>query len=265
MKNLKNYIGVWLILTVALIAIVTLAFVDEIKVGDLSLKQAPIKETLLAAADTAKNEKKDSVKSESGKDDVVSAQTDTVPKSILIFGDSMTWNLALRLAEYAHANGHTVHTINWDSSNTKIWAESDTLSYFLKKHNVSYVFVSLGSNELYLSKPDRHKPYVETILNQIGDIPYIWIGPPNWTKDSGLNDMLESTCAPKSFFRSAGMTFQRKKDGRHPTKESSADWMDSVVRWMPKSAHPIVMNLPPDSLKINSTKMANITPLKPKR
>ena len=41
------------------------------------------------------------------------------------------------------------------------------------------------------------------------------------------------------------MKFERGKDGAHPTKESAAEWMDSVVRWMPAhSIHPIKLDMP---------------------
>ena len=262
MQKFKKYIGLWLILAVGLIAVTVISFLDDIKIGDFTLKKAPVKETLLA-----QREGEDSL-STASKDDIVDEkknEVDSLPQSLLIIGDSMTWNLALRLAEYAEANGHQIHTINWDSSNTKIWVESDTLQYFIKKYNATYIFISLGANELYLKKPDSHKKYVQEIIGKTGGLPYIWIGPPNWKEDTGLNDMIASACAPGTFFRTEGMSFKRRKDGIHPTKESSALWMDSVIRLMPKSAHPILMNLPPDTMKIDTHRKANITILQPKK
>lgn len=175
--------------------------------------------------------------------------TDSAPQSIFIFGDSMTFNLALRLAQYAKQNGHKINSVNWDSSNTKIWAESDTLAFYIDKFKPTQIFISLGSNELYFKKPESRLPYIEKILEMIDTIPYVWIGPPNWKEDSGINDLLAKTCKPGSFFRSEGMTFKRKKDNIHPTRESSALWIDSIVRWLPKSAHPFVADVPSDSIK----------------
>lgn len=173
---------------------------------------------------------------------------DSASQSLLIIGDSMTLNLAYRLAEYAKQNGHTLHSVNWDSSNTKIWAGCDTLDNFIRRYDVTFVFVSLGSNELYIKNPSSREPYVKAILDKIGDLPYVWIGPPNWKEDSGINDMLESMCRPGAFFRSAGMEFERKKDKIHPTRRASALWIDSIMRWMPKSAHPILADVPSDSI-----------------
>lgn len=249
----SNYFGLWLLLVLALVLMVGVAFIpDDLSIGRYTVKKAPLKETLLSD----KTSLPDSLDVMS--DSLVIREielvpkpvaTDSVPKSILLFGDSMTYNLALRLSTYAAQNGHSLHAVNWDSSNTKIWADTDTLLYYIKKYQADFIFISLGSNELYFKKPELRLPYVKRILDMIGETPYIWIGPPNWKEDSGINDMLQATCAPGSFFRSAGMEFKRKKDKIHPTREASALWIDSIMRWMPKSRHPILADFPADSLK----------------
>lgn len=250
----SSYTGLWLLLAVALAVVLVVAFADDITLGSWTVRKAPVREALL----TDKNIPPpltgqaliDSLEAEAAK---VEVKTDSTPQSILLIGDSMTLNLAIRLAKYAIVNGHQFHAVNWDSSNTKIWAESDTLDYFIRKFNATYIFISLGSNELYLTKPDTHRKYVDKILQRIGDRPYVWIGPPNWKEDAGINDMIQAACAPGAFFRSAGMTFERKRDKIHPTREASALWIDSVARWMPHSAHPILMNIPPDTIgKVNA-------------
>lgn len=251
----SNYLGLWLLLAVALLAFVTVSFCDDLTIGGHTFKKAPIAEALFPTdtltSDSAYiNLQTDSVMIQPA---AVRAETDSLPKSILLFGDSMTLNLAMRLAKYAAVNGHRFHAVNWDSSNTKIWAESDTLDHFIKKFDADYIFISLGSNELYFKKPESRLPYVRRILSKIGDIPYVWIGPPNWKKDTGINDMLQQACAPGSFFRSEGMEFKRKADKIHPTRSSSALWIDSVMRWLPKSSHPILAAAPPDSVgKVNT-------------
>ena len=249
----SKYTGVWLLLPCALVVVVLVSFSDDITVGEWTIKKAPIAETLfpeqeseydltqqnLASLDIIPNEEIE----------INEVVVDSMPKSILLFGDSMTLNLAHRLSKYAKQNGHDLHSINWDSSNTKIWAETDTLSHYLKEFKPDYIFISLGSNEVYFKNPEKRIPYVKKILEKIGDIPYVWIGPPNWNEDTKINDMLEAVCAPGTFFRSQGMNFKRKKDNIHPTRSSSALWMDSIMRWLPKSAHPILADLPDDSLK----------------
>lgn len=244
----SNYFGLWMLLAISLLAIVIYSFSEDIHFGEYAVKKAPIAERLLGGSE----ENTDSVVGIYDEIEPVvlkkEVELDTVPKNILLFGDSMTLNLALRLARYARQNGHDFHAINWDSSNTKIWAESDTLEYFMKEYKPDFIFISLGSNEVYFKKPETRLPYVKTILSKIGDIPYVWIGPPNWNEDTGINDMLERVCTPGAFFRSQGMDFKRKADKIHPTRQASALWIDSIMRWMPKSSHPILADVPSDSL-----------------
>lgn len=222
----------------------------DVRIHDWTVKKAPIKDVLLA-----EEVEEDSVLSVDSVA-ILEAEllreellTDSMPQSIFIFGDSMTFNLALRLAQYAKHNGHTINSVNWDSSNTKIWAEHDTLKYYIEKFRPTQIFISLGSNELYLKNPETRVPYVKKILEVIDTIPYVWIGPPNWKEDTGINDMLQRICKNGSFFRSAGIEFKRKKDNIHPTRESSAKWIDSVMRWIPKSSHPFLVETPADSIK----------------
>lgn len=250
-----GYAGLWALLAVALAVIIGISFHDDITLGGWTVKKAPFKETLTATS--ADRERKGGTKGVSAAADAPDRgedaaqkvqQTDSAPQSLLIIGDSMTLNLALRLAEYAKHNGHDIHAVNWDSSNTKIWASCDTLDAFINRYDVTYVFISLGSNELYLKNFDSRRPYIESILSKIGDIPYVWIGPPNWKEDAGFNDLLAEMCRPGSFFRTEGMKLDRKKDHIHPTRQASALWIDSIARWMPLSAHPILMDTPPDTI-----------------
>lgn len=238
-----------MLLSLALIVILVVAFVDDIKIGEWTVKKAPVSDYLLKEESgtlISLEESADSINTEDSQPEII--KTDSLPQSLFIFGDSMTFNLALRLAQYAKQNGHTIHSVNWDSSNTKIWAEHDTLAYYIEKYRPTQIFISLGSNELYYKDPETRAPYVKKILEIIDTIPYVWIGPPNWKEDTGINDMLQRICKKRSFFRSAGMQFKRKKDNIHPTRESSAMWVDSIMRWLPESAHPFVANMPSDSI-----------------
>lgn len=247
----RAYIGLWLLLSLGLIAILTISFSDDIQIGNYTLKRAPYREALLRDKEAEAREAAtlDSTLAMQRREmESKEVATDTATQSILIIGDSMTQNLALRLAQYAKANGHTFHSVNWDSSSTVKWGNSQHLAEYIKEYGATFVFISLGANELYIKDPSVHQKHIESILAQVGDLPYIWIGPPNWKEDTGFNDYLESLCRPGAFFRSAGMDFKRKKDGIHPTRESSAEWIDSIVRWMPKSAHPIRMELPSDTI-----------------
>lgn len=246
----SHYTGLWLLVALSLIIFLIISFADDISIGPWTVKKAPFADRLLNEAAAADSLQSDSVATELPAQKRV--ETDSTAKSIFIFGDSMTWNLALRLAQYAKQNGHTIHALNWDSSNTKTWSGCDTLVNNLKRYKVDYVFITLGSNELYLRDPNARLENVKQILAMIDTIPYVWIGPPNWKEDTGFNDMLARTCRPGSFFRTGMMKLDRKADHIHPTKAASAIWVDSIVRWLPKSAHPILMDVPSDTIgKVN--------------
>ena len=173
-------------------------------------------------------------------------ELDTLPKTILLFGDSMLEGLSPRLAAYCRASGHRLYTVIWYSSTSERWGSTDRLRRYIDKLRPDYIFVSLGANELFVSNIiDKRTRYVKKILSDIDTIPYVWIGPPNWKEDTGVNRMIRDNAAPGCFFLSDGMHFNRKKDGAHPTASSASRWMDSVVRWMPEHcAHPILLRVP---------------------
>lgn len=259
----KGYVALWLLLALALSIVTLISFYEEdITIGNYTLKKAPIVEML---GRSKEKELADSIQRQEKLDSIRTAKevekVDSMPQSIFIFGDSMTYNLALRLAKYARQNGHTIHSVNWDSSSTLTWGQCDTLAYYIRKYKPTQIFIALGSNELYLKNLKAREPYIRHILEMIDTIPYVWIGPPNWKADAGINDEIEAMCAPRSFFRSAGMEFKRKADHIHPTAVSSALWMDSIMRWLPKSSHPFLATPPADSIRKANP---NIIFLKPK-
>lgn len=169
---------------------------------------------------------------------------DSTSQRILFIGDSMLEGLGRRVADYAAGNGHTIHTVCWYSSSSKIWAETDTLQYFLRQDKPTFIMICLCSNELFVRDLDQRDAYIKTILKKIGDIPYVWISPPNWKPDTGINDVIISNVGRKRYFDSRDLELERGKDHAHPTFEAAAHWMDLIAEWMSNpdsTAHPILM------------------------
>lgn len=251
-------------LAVAFAVIAALSCFDSVKVLGHDFKTASIMEQLtrhddLWPVDTTACVA-DSVAVEVSRFPV---ETDTVPKTILFIGDSMLEGLSPRLAAYCQENGHRLYTVIWYSSTSEVWGSCDTLTTFVRRFNPDYVMLCLGANELFVRdiKTKRDK-YVKRILSQIGDRPYLWIGPPNWKPDTGINELVAENTAEGCFFLSDGMTFSRKSDGAHPTAASAREWMDSVVRWMPMhSAHPIKMDRP-EELSGKANRVVVLQPVK---
>lgn len=162
---------------------------------------------------------------------------DESPKTVLIIGDSMLEGLTPRLGAYCKASGDTLYAAIWYSSTSELYGESKLISDYIAKYRPDYIFLSLGGNELFVSDvAEKRDKYVKSILAEIGDIPYLWIGPPNWKADTGINELIHKNTPEGCYFRSDGMEFDRKRDGAHPTPESAAAWMDSIIRWMPSHA-----------------------------
>lgn len=151
-----------------------------------------------------------------------------------------------RLAAYADHNGHELYVVIWYSSTSESWGTSDRLRGYISRLNPDYIFICLGANELSVRDiAARRERYVQSIIADIGDIPYLWIGPPNWKPDTGINELVADETDAGCFFLSDGMHFERARDGAHPTRKSAAAWLDSVARWMPQhAAHPIKMDTP---------------------
>ena len=284
----RNYRPLWWLLLTALLIFGIIELAGPLTVGDHELKQTRLVATLTEAkaqtpalktafaGDDTRTPAKDAPRSETvtaadgsaasdgsaGADygspftdgaqfahRALDVPCDTAAKTILFIGDSMLDGLSPRLAAYAKANGHTLYSVIWYSSTSEVWGRSDKLRSYISRLNPDFIFICLGANELNVRDiADKRARYVKKMVSAIGSIPFVWIGPPNWKEDTGINDLIASNVPQGSYFRSNGMHFERKKDGAHPTQASSALWMDSVARWMPRYAsHPIAMDCPSEN------------------
>ena len=223
--------GLLAILIIALAIFAALSVhTDGLELGSSTLKTASFAETLFSPVQASENPKRVATRKTAAtrKDGKATtavpaapvhpkgwrAPMDTTSKTILFIGDSMLEGLGPRLAAYAKHNGHTLVNVIWYSSTTEVWGRTTKLKEYINQFKPNYVFVCLGANELFVSDiKKKRQRYLDNMLSQIGNIPYVWIGPPNWKPDTGINDMLEASCADGSFFLSNGQHFDRAKDG----------------------------------------------------
>jgi lysophospholipase L1-like esterase len=165
---------------------------------------------------------------------------DEAPQRLLILGDSMIDGLLPPLADYAAENGHSVNAVIWYGSRTIDWARGTRLADALRDYRPSFVIFVVGSSELTTRDVEKRATAVRTMLKLVGDRKWIWVGPPNWRKDTGLGALLEREVGAGRYFRSLELSFERKRDGIHPTLGSSRRWMDAVAEWIQlKSSAPI--------------------------
>ncbi len=257
------------ILIIPLCIIIAYSFYDkEFSIGEFVFQKTGISKHFKTDTDSKPNP--DSIKISEvpmtdsiavvKKDEII---CDTTSQRILIFGDSMIEGLSRRLRQYASENNHDVLNVIWYSSSTKIWAQyQDTLTYYLKQFEPTYIMISLGGNELFVRDLDSRDKYIKTILEKVDTIPYIWIGPPNWKEDTGINRLIEQNVGTHRYFPSKDLAFERKKDGAHPTYTSASKWMDSVAVWITNSSRYRIKMDSPEPNAERAGKVVLLQPLK---
>lgn len=244
--DLPPFVALWLLLFVTLVVFLIYSFSDSLSLGTTEIKQSTFKDHLLSEnIDQTDSITPDSLSLEA---ETHIEGPDTTVHKVLLFGDSMTILVANRIAYYGEQNNYDVVSVTWYSSSTKVWGETDTLSYFIKEYQPDFIIATLGANELFIRDIDQRKQYVQNLMKQCGKIPLIWIGPPNWKDDTGINDMLASTLPKGTFFLTKGIEMDRISDHVHPTQKAADLWADSIMRWIPSTPHPILSSYP-DSVK----------------
>lgn len=243
---------VLLILISATVALVAYALLGPDTDSEYALKKLDLT-ALEEGADVAENAERaapapDSIKTEliAEAEKPPTASPDTTPQNILFFGDSMLEGLCRRFIDYTEENGHKLHTVIWYSSTSEIWATTDTLQHYIDKYKPTYIVVCLGGNELFVRDVAKRKKYLRQIVERIGDTPFVWISPPNWKKDTGINDAIIEAVGRDRYFDSTHLTLERGSDHAHPTYPAAAKWMDLVAKWLESDSvrHPIVMKWP---------------------
>lgn len=248
-KYKQTYLWLWVLLAVGLAVVCGFSFFDSLKIGSYEMKRGTFPDVILAEerpggeAEECERLLAEIAAEEAGPREVI-AETDTTVRNVLIFGDSMTILVANRLAAYGEKNGYKVTSVTWDASSTVSWSACDTLDNYISRTHPDFIFVTLGSNELFLKNFDSRRPYVERLVAKMDGIPFVWIGPPNWKEDVGFNAMMLTTLPRGTYFDSNGLDLPRGADHIHPTPQGGIIWTDSIMSWMAYSPHPIPAERP---------------------
>lgn len=259
--------SVWQFISILVITFALITFYSfreqPVEIFSYELKQSGIKDFMWGdPIETLAFAEMQSLQTLNEKDTVI---TDTTAQRILLIGDSMLEGLMLRLRDYAAYNGHDMKSVIWYSSSTLWYGTSDTLAYYIKQYKPTYVMLVLGANELFIGDiKNKRLKYVKRIVAQMDTVPYVWVGPPNWKDDTGINELILANVGEKRYFPSKDLSYDRASDGAHPTRASARVWMDSVAQWVrSKSAYRIKLDTPPDSLRFKGS--PNATLLQPKK
>ena len=186
--------------------------------------------------------------------------SDTIKHRILLIGDSECGGLCFPLNDYCEQNGHKLLlTLAWNSATVFNFAFSDTINKIILKYKPSYLFIVFGLNELPARDLEQRKKAADQFAKKIGGIPYLWIGPANYMNDYGINKVFESAAETDCFFLTNNMELPRGDDGRHPSIKGYRLWMDSIAKWINKSAkYKIAMEKPTKSRYTFKSRIINL-------
>lgn len=255
------YSGLWFLLTVGFAIFFVASAFGGIKLGEIELETTQMYAELTKShepvAPVVQEITTESVEVESVAVEEPRYIVDTTPQRILFVGDSMLESLSPRVAAYAKHNGHKLHTVIWYGSTTKAWGTCEKLAGYIAKYDPTFIIVSLGGNEMFVRDiKTRHLEPLKHILEQIGDIPYQWIAPPNWKPDTGINELLAENIPANRLFVSKDLTLARASDKIHPTRVAAYGWFDLIVEWMAENQDyrikldkPEVQTSKPDTLE----------------
>lgn len=180
-------------------------------------------------------------------------ELDTNKQKILLIGDSMLEQLRKAMFDYCQKNGHQLQCVIWYSSQSQWYGSTDTLHYFIKKYNPTYIFLVLGANELFVSNiKEKRAKFVKNIVQTLekNSVPFVWVGPPNWKEDTGINELILQYAGYDRYFATYKISlnnpnFKRFKDGAHPMQQSAYYWMDELAKWVKNfSRNPIILDPP---------------------
>lgn len=251
--------SLWLLITVALVIFIGVSFSGDIKLGNHILTKARFPETIFPEPEILEEYPEQAIDTVAQPEKMI-AEPDTTIHSVLVFGDSMTHHLAMSIAKYGTKNHYKVTGVTWESSSIPGWAKSGKLKKYLEESRPDFVIISLGANEMGLKDFSRRIPEIKKIISQIGDIPYVWVGPPLWKEDHGLYKALRKGLPEGRLFETGTLQMERGPDHIHPTRRGADVWADSLMLWIGSSFHPILHEKPDSGTTTKGHKIIYLHP-----
>ncbi|MCF8268538.1 MAG: hypothetical protein K9I25_01080 [Crocinitomicaceae bacterium] len=170
-----------------------------------------------------------------------------VSQRILLIGDSETGGLIYPLNDYCVMNGHKLEAVfTWFSASILNFGYSNKVDELLETYKPTFVIFVVGLNEMYVTDLERRAEAAALFRKKLGDTPYLWVGPANFTPDKGINKVFEQSADPGCFVFSKDLEIPRGGDHRHPNTEGYKIWMDYIASYI-QSNHAYPFNfLPPE-------------------
>ena len=151
-------------------------------------------------------------------------------KTVLLVGDSMAEGIGPWLQQKVMAAGGRFVS-RFNRSSTISWWASGPLQSALARHQPDIVFIALGSNEIFMARPQTAAPFIWRIVAQLGSRSAFWVGPPCWEPDHGLVGVIEANFMSGRFYNSNSLRVTRARDGKHPTAQGYQHWVNLIWAW----------------------------------
>ena len=153
-------------------------------------------------------------------------------KTVLHAGDSMVgdhWGLTRALKMKLDAEGARIVRHTKVSETLATFERGKALPELLREHDPDIVILTLGTNDTKSPPPEAFGKHVARIAKKIAPRECWWIGPPTTAgkRHTALVEIIEKNCAPCRFFDSSDVTFDRGKDGIHPTDKGGEIWAEA--------------------------------------
>ena len=184
--------------------------------------------------------------------DIVPNRAEPVQHRLLVIGDDQLVGVGPQLYNYAYASGYAIFTSIWMESTTKKWAYTSELQRLINKVRPTFIIVCLGTHDLIGGDLPTRTQAVKTIMADIGDIPFVWLGPvqvKTIKEDPGVVPMLRQTVGEDRFYDSYNLRLARE-DEMHPTTEACQRWVEGFITWLgsAQTARPIMFQSPKASM-----------------
>jgi lysophospholipase L1-like esterase len=152
-------------------------------------------------------------------------------KTVVLLGDSMAQGLGEFLRKKIEAAGAHYILESARSSTIGNW-QGGRLKEVIDQRKPDVLFISLGSNELFLKNSERTRaPLIKQLTRDLGNLPAYWIGPPSWKPDFGLVRTIEANFQPYHFYNSNDLKVPRRSDEIHPTPAGFETWANLIWNW----------------------------------
>ncbi len=160
--------------------------------------------------------------------------------TVLHIGDSFAGALGLPLGRRLKGAGSKSVLHFKTASFIPNWAHSKELRLWLLRYQPDLVLITLGANEIEIVEPEQRAKPVRRLVQALEGRPCVWVGPPLWTDDTRLMDVIRDNVSPCRFLDSTRLVpdLERMSDGIHPTLEARERWADAVVDWLRRERLP---------------------------